>query len=137
MAAGKSQCKGPVGGRRRAIVLPPVTLDRASSTPLYAQIRTQIADAARRGGGTDAHLPSTRLLARMLGVSRNTILTAYEELAADGVVEGRAGSGMVVTLRPIGPMSGFSPERIVREAQYPSRTVAFDDPDGSSLYLAY
>jgi GntR family transcriptional regulator/MocR family aminotransferase len=38
-------------------------------------------------------LPPTRRLATALGVSRNTVLFAYEELAADGLVNGRTGSG--------------------------------------------
>ena len=137
MAPGKSQSSSPVDGPRRGLFLPPLALDRASDTPLYVQIRAQIADIAIRGRHAGARLPSTRLLARMLGVSRNTIVTAYEELAADGVIEGRAGSGMLIAGRLQGPMSGFDPQRVLREAQYPSRTIVFEDPDGSRLYLNY
>jgi DNA-binding GntR family transcriptional regulator len=137
MAPGKSQSRSPVRGRGRGLFLPPLALDRVSDTPLYAQIHAQIAAAVGGGLHAGARLPSTRLLARMLGVSRNTIVTAYDELAADGVIEGRAGSGMVIAGRLCGPMSGFDPQRLLREAQYPSRTLAFEDPDGSALYLSY
>jgi DNA-binding GntR family transcriptional regulator len=137
VAPSKSQSRGPLAGRKRGLFLPPLALDRASGTPLYLQIRTQIAAAAGGGRHAGARLPSTRLLARMLGVSRNTIVTAYEELAADGVIEGRTGSGMRIAGRLLGPMSGFDPQRVLREAQYPSRTLAFEDPDGSALYLSY
>jgi GntR family transcriptional regulator/MocR family aminotransferase len=119
------------------LFLPSLVLDRASGVPLHAQVRTQFADSIRREGRSRARLPSTRLLARMLGVSRNTIVTAYEELAADGLIEGRVGSGMVVARQPRGPMGGFDAHRALREAQYPSRTLAFEDPDGSLLYVSY
>jgi len=41
-------------------------------------------------------LPSTRALALELGVSRNVVLLAYEQLLAEGYAEGRAGSGTYV-----------------------------------------
>jgi DNA-binding GntR family transcriptional regulator len=119
------------------LFVPSVVLDRASGVPLHRQVRTQVADSIRREGRSRARLPSTRLLARMLGVSRTTIVTAYEELAADGLIEGRAGSGMVVVSQPQGPMGGFDAHRALREAQYASRTRAFADPDGACLYLIY
>ncbi|MGH8675516.1 MAG: GntR family transcriptional regulator [Burkholderiales bacterium] len=44
-----------------------------------------------RGGrlGPAARLPSTRALAQDLGVSRNTVMLAYEQLAAEGYVVSR------------------------------------------------
>lgn len=41
-------------------------------------------------------LPSTRALARELGVSRNTVLLAYDQLLAEGYAKGRQGSGTYV-----------------------------------------
>ena len=38
----------------------------------------------------------SRVLARLLGVSRNTVLTAYDELVAGGLIEGRRGAAMLV-----------------------------------------
>ena len=43
-----------------------------------------------------ARLPATRALARELGVSRNTVLLAYEQLLAEGYAVGQAGSGTYV-----------------------------------------
>ncbi len=43
-----------------------------------------------------SRLPSTRSLARELGVSRNTVLVAYDQLLAEGYVVGRIGSGTYV-----------------------------------------
>jgi DNA-binding GntR family transcriptional regulator len=36
-------------------------------------------------------------MAGLLGVSRNTVLAAYDDLAADDLVRGRQGAGMRVT----------------------------------------
>ncbi|RNF84133.1 PLP-dependent aminotransferase family protein [Montanilutibacter psychrotolerans] len=50
--------------------------------------------AGRIAAGT--RLPATRMLARDLGVSRNTVLAAYEQLRAEGFLDGRVGSGSYV-----------------------------------------
>jgi DNA-binding GntR family transcriptional regulator len=81
-------------------------------------------------------LPSTRALARLLGVSRNTVLAAYDDLTADGMIEGRRGAGMIVAGRRHAP-SAFDPRRIMRDAQYPARTLALLDPDGTPFDLIY
>ena len=41
----------------------------------------------------ETRLPSTRDLAKQLGVSRNTVMTAYDSLLAEGYVTSRTGSG--------------------------------------------
>jgi len=41
-------------------------------------------------------MPSTRALARQLGLSRVTVLAAYDELVARGILIGRHGSGTYV-----------------------------------------
>ena len=136
MAPGKIHSQEPVAERRRELFVPAVTLDRVSTISLWEQLHAQLAAAIRRDGRAGARVPSTRLLERMLRVSRNTVLTAYEELAAEGLIEGRPGSGMVIAAQPRGAIS-FDPMRALREAQYPSRTVAFEGPDGAALYLIY
>jgi GntR family transcriptional regulator / MocR family aminotransferase len=85
-----------------------------SSLPLQRQLYSRLRDAIIHGRlhrGT--RLPSSRTLARRLGVSRNTVLFAYEELAADEVLSGAVGSGTRV-------------DRGVRVAR-------FSDPDGLTL----
>jgi GntR family transcriptional regulator/MocR family aminotransferase len=73
--------------RRPELFVPPITLDRASKIPLHRQIRHQIAQAVSGGHiQYEARLPSTRVMARVLDVSRNTVLAAYEDLAVDGLV---------------------------------------------------
>ena len=71
-----------------------IQLDRASREPLYRQIESQlrasIQDGRLRSG---ALLPGVRTLAGQLGVARITIVTAYEQLASEGLLEARVGSG--------------------------------------------
>jgi GntR family transcriptional regulator / MocR family aminotransferase len=69
-----------------------------SSRPLYRQvyeaIRSRILDGALRRG---APLPSTRAFADDLGVSRSTVVQAYEQLRAEGYIEGRMGAATRVS----------------------------------------
>jgi GntR family transcriptional regulator/MocR family aminotransferase len=72
-------------------------LDPDAPTPLFRQVY----DGLRHGilDGTLApgvRLPATRSLAGELGVSRNTVLNAYEQLLAEGYLEGKVGSGTYV-----------------------------------------
>ena len=67
----------------------PVPLHRQ----LYDRVRTAILQRQLRGG---TRLPSTRNIAWELGVSRNTVLTAFEQLTAEGYLEGRVGAGTFV-----------------------------------------
>ena len=56
--------------RRRELFVPPIMLDRAANGPLPRQIYGQIAQAIRsRTIHYEARLPSTRVMARLLGVS--------------------------------------------------------------------
>ena len=119
--------------RDRDLFLPLIAIDRNGSSPLHRQISRQMADAIRRGAMTSGRLPSSRTLARLLGVSRNTVLTAFDELAADGLIRGRRGAATVVTSRRTTDVPDL--RLLLREAQYPARTVAISDPDGAALYL--
>ena len=119
------------------LLLPHIILDRKASQPLQQQIRRQLAVEIRRGDHAGRHLPSSRSLARLLGVSRNTVLAAYDELAADGLIEGRRGSRMAVSSAPSRGLRALDPKRMLSEAQFPERTVTIVDPDGTPLYLRH
>ena len=69
--------------------LGPLGLDRASPVPLYRQVYQGIREAILGRLRPGARLPSSRTLAADLGVSRNTVVGAFEQLLAEGYVEGR------------------------------------------------
>ncbi len=76
----------------------PVSFDRASGVSLQRQLTNQLRAAILDGrlpAGT--RLSSTRTLAASAGVSRNVAVAAYDELYAEGYVEGKHGSGTFVT----------------------------------------
>lgn len=74
-----------------------ISVERDSSTPIYRQIEAQIRSLISQGRLPEgSYLPSERMLAHHLGVNRTTVVNAYRELAADGLVEGRVGQGTVV-----------------------------------------
>jgi GntR family transcriptional regulator/MocR family aminotransferase len=69
----------------------------SSGVPIYRQVYETLRRAILAGQlPANAQMPSTRALAARLAVSRMTIVTAYEQLLAEGYVEGRSGSGTYV-----------------------------------------
>lgn len=89
-----------------------VTLDPDSSTPLTLQLTRHISDAVRCGrlsGGT--LLPGTRSLALALGVSRNTVSAAYDELIAEGLLEADGAAGTRVSSQITDPEPRGQPRR--------------------------
>jgi GntR family transcriptional regulator/MocR family aminotransferase len=68
------------------------------STRIYRQLLDAVLDGRLRAG---ERLPPTRVLARRLSVSRNTVAVAYERLAAEGVLVGRVGAGSFITTESI------------------------------------
>lgn len=74
-----------------------IQLDRSSNTPLYLQIRNQLAELILTGIlPQGAQLPPERKLAEQLGVNRGTVTNAYRELVADGLADAHVGRGTVV-----------------------------------------
>jgi len=122
------------------LVLQPV-LDRNTRTSLCDQLSHHIARAIHNGELADGdYLPSTRLMAKHLGISRNTVLQAYEELVAVGLIVGVPGSGMRVCQgTEVVPTAIPSVElqRIVRAARFPARIISLTDQDGNPLYFNY
>jgi len=85
----------------------------ADGRPVYRQIAEAVRGAIRAESlATGARLPTIRDLARRLGVNRDTVATAYEALAADGVVESAVGRGTFVAAvagREAAPAAPFVP----------------------------
>lgn len=83
---------------------PAVEIDLHSPVPPFEQIRARIADLVAAGelpAGT--RLPSVRALAGDLGIAPNTVVHAYRELEAAGVVRTARGKGTVVAHTPPAP----------------------------------
>lgn len=79
-----------------------VELNRDSDTPFYMQIFGQIKRQIIAGEIMPGfRLPPERKLAESLGINRTTVLNAYRELKAEGLIGSRVGRGTVVlsTLR--------------------------------------
>ena len=90
-----------------------VELDRAAPEPLHRQLANGLREAIRSGRLAPAtRLPSTRVLAADLGVSRRLVVDAYSQLTAEGFLLSRHGSGTrVATVDTASP-----PERGAGEA---------------------
>ncbi|WP_035982423.1 PLP-dependent aminotransferase family protein [Bradyrhizobium sp. STM 3843] len=85
--------------RRDDVLALPIRLDRAirnQALQVHGALRAAIVDGLLTPG---LRLPSTRALAEQLGVRRNAIVTAYEQLLSDGLVEARHGAGTYVAAR--------------------------------------
>ncbi len=103
--------------------------DRHDPGPLTSQIAGQLRDALAGGRlATGERLPSTRMLAGQLGVSRTVVTGAYAQLFAEGWVEGRHGSGTYVADgapgRPGDGAAGPAPRREDGAALLPDREPA-------------
>lgn len=81
------------------LALPPLRRDDAAALPV--QLARLLRDAILAGRlAAGSRLPATRRLAGQMGVGRNTVLAAYEQLLAEGYVAARQGAGTVVTAAP-------------------------------------
>jgi GntR family transcriptional regulator/MocR family aminotransferase len=86
-----------------------IAVDRKASKSLHRQIydayRMAIVDGSLRPG---QRIPSTRVLAAEIGVSRFPVLNAYAQLLAEGYFESRVGAGTII--------SGSLPEQFTSSA---------------------
>ena len=72
-------------------------VERDRATTLQSQIREMLVSAMLAGQlPATAPVPSTRAMAGRLGVSRNTVMLAYQALATDGFLVARERSGFYV-----------------------------------------
>src|SRR5262249_52900175 len=93
-------------------------LDRGSRVPLSRQLAAALRQASAGGrfsGG--ARLPSTRALATELQIGRSTVVGVFEQLAAEGYLTARPGSGYFVPL----PFAAPPPPTRGAETDHPRR----------------
>ena len=110
-------------------------IDRDDVEPIQQQIARQIRELVLGGRlKPKAKLPSSRALAEQLSVARATVVEAFEQLAGEGYIETRMGSGTTVAAelpesllaagrKPIKPATA---KRHAREAAKPFRSGLVD-----------
>src|SRR6266568_2598260 len=97
--------------------------------PVFLSIARALADDVRAGRlPPGARLPGTRTLARSLGVHRNTVLAAYDELAAEGWIASAPARGTFVASDL--PARAPGPRRL---APGPPAQAGFDLPPSPVL----
>lgn len=110
-------------------------LDPHSRQPLYLQLRDILRRLiANHNIAPGTKLPSTRTLASNLALSRNTVVSAYEALAAEGLITGATGSGTRVT-GTIQRHRRLDLRSVLRDAHYPTDPLPLCDPDGNPLLI--
>jgi len=74
-----------------------VVLERNSPVAMHQQLNIQISQAVLSGRlPSGLRLPASRELATKLGISRTTVVTAFQQLIAEGYLESRVGAGTFV-----------------------------------------
>ena len=89
-----------------------LTLDREVAEPLRSQLERQLRDAIRSGRlGAGERLPSSRALARELGLSRGLVQDCYGQLQAEGYLSADVGSATRVATRAAATVDDGAPAR--------------------------
>lgn len=106
-------------------------IERGAGTPLRAQLEQQLRGAIRSGRlRPGSELPSTRVLATDLGLSRGVVVEAFEQLLAEGYLTARQGSATTVAARQMNVERAAHVERAAAPPRYHFRTGV---PDASKF----
>ncbi|MCQ2551492.1 MAG: PLP-dependent aminotransferase family protein [Clostridia bacterium] len=108
-----------------------IQIDRESKTPVYLEIATQIKKQILTGNLPDGVvLPSERTLAENLGVHRNTITRAYNELKTEGYISASQGVSYTVS-HQVQDGKEFKGKKVnwanMIKQQYQDMSMTFDD----------
>ena len=97
--------------------------DPRDSSPIYMQLARKLAQLIREGHyKPDEALPSERLLAETLNVSRVTARSAIDQLVSQGLIVRKRGSGNYIAPmleQPLSQLTSFS-EELLRRGYTPS-----------------
>ena len=89
---------------KQSFPLDSVSLDRSLLVPLHRQLYGHLRHMIEERVLAPGHaLPSSRSLAQDLGVSRNTVVSVYEQLSTEGYITGRPGVRPIVVDLPERP----------------------------------
>jgi DNA-binding transcriptional regulator YhcF (GntR family) len=112
----------------------PITVRPEATTPIYLQIKYQLAHLITSGRLREGHrLPTVRTVAERLDVNPGTVAQAYRELQQQGLLEAAPGRGTFVA--PTAPVDADAGERrrlledAVRAALYRARGLGFADDE--------
>ena len=95
------------------------------------QVRSAVLSGALRAG---TRVPSSRAMASQLGVARASVVSAYEQLLAEGYVESRHGSGTFISPEVAGLATRRRrAPRPIKPAAVPASARAFPDFERSML----
>lgn len=115
-----------LGRRQQNISLQHIAsnLDPDSVRPLYRQIADRIADLVMTGAlEQGCKLPASRDLAQSVGLSRNTIVLAYDQLIGQGVLRSDRGSGTYVEAKKLAQSPSRSPKPVSAAQESTARHV--------------
>ena len=74
-----------------------IMTDKSDSLPLYRQIYRSVRESIENGSmKMNSRLPSIRRLSDNLGVSKTTVIAAYDQLCAEGYIVNRPQKGYFV-----------------------------------------
>jgi len=107
-----------------------ISTGKEGSGPLYLQIYSQLKQDIACGALAEGTvLTGSRMLASMLGVSRNTVDNAYSQLVAEGYIAARRGVGFVVQHVPsIGVTAAVPGHPVQPETCAQRQTLAHGQP---------
>jgi GntR family transcriptional regulator/MocR family aminotransferase len=110
-----------------------IELDRRQglSRQLYQALRVRVLDG-RLASGT--RLPASRDLATALEISRNSVVRAYDQLYAEGFIEGRVGDGTYVAQLP---QASLPVEKNAKRLATASSTQGAELPVVPSSHVVY
>ncbi len=113
-----------------------ITINVSDCSPIYQQLAEQIRQRILSGRLSPAEqLPSSRKLAKLLGISRTSALNAYDQLIAEGLLITRPSAGVfvsalikAVTAADVKPTkkSLYSPSTIAPKKIFEAPQVGFD-----------
>ncbi|MCL1631485.1 PLP-dependent aminotransferase family protein [Sporolactobacillus sp. CPB3-1] len=113
-------------------------LNRQSSIPLYEQVVNYVKEKIRTGQWpVGSRLPAQRKLAEWLKVNRSTISTAFDELAAQGLVKSAHGKGTVVINNTWGLLTDRKPanwQQLIEAGHYKPNLAIIQKINAAEFY---
>ena len=112
----------------------PIEVSPETNEPLYRQLRSALEHQIISGAiNPDVPLPSSRALSDELGLSRNTVNAAIQELVATGLIEARPRSGHFVNTRLLADrrheVDGDGTRRMIAPVDWESKIRPIRDID--------